>query len=228
MEIFREILDVGKLSILHEDKTKDGNTMTVLSKFADTKKNSNGRTYPARILKREVERVQKQIEAGGFWGTAEHPKTGNQTVTGASHIIQKMWFDEKAGEAWASLKIIPTAKGKDVMTLIKQGAQLGLSTRGTGSVSKDGTIQDDYKMLGCDIVGSPSSQGARFNQSNIFESVDFEEREENKMTKKTDNEIVIEAVNAVHGGKYESIEEALQKLGRRDLADELDALEMVS
>lgn len=190
MENLREILSIGKAVIISEGKTKDGETKTVLTKIADIKKNANGRTYPARILKREVERVQKQIESGGFFGTAEHPAWGNQTVTNASHIVQKMFFDEKVGEAWASLKIIPTTKGKDVMTLIKNGAQLGVSTRGTGSVSKDGTVQDDYKMLGVDIVGSPSSQVARFDQSNIFESVGFEEKEEGTKMKKTSEEFI--------------------------------------
>jgi len=190
----KEITSFEKLKVIHEATTKDGETMTVKARVADTKRNANNRSYPASLLKREVARLQKQIESGGFFGTAEHPASGNQMVTGASHIFKKMWFEPVTEEVWAELKIIPTTRGKDLMTLIKNGAQLGLSTRGTGSVSSEGRVMDDYKMKGVDIVGSPSSQGATFDKDAIFESLNLEpeKTEDEKMRHKA------ELINAHH------------------------------
>jgi len=198
----KEITSFGKLKVIHEAITKDGETMTIKARIADTKRNANNRSYPASLLKREVERVQKQIESGGLFGTAEHPVSGNQMVTGASHIVKKMWYEPVTKEVWAEMKIIPTTRGKDVMTLIKNGAQLGLSTRGTGSVSSEGRVMDDYKLKGVDIVGSPSSQGATFDKDAIFESVGFEAKPEEEMKHKA------ELINAHHQKAKKAIDEA--------------------
>jgi hypothetical protein len=171
----REVLNIGKPKIIHEGKTKDGETMTILSKFtkAGPEKNRNGRIYPIPLMKREVAKVQKAVESGAFIGTGDHHPSGQATIADASHIIKKLWMEDD-GTGWAELKIIPTDRGKNIMTLIRQGAKLGLSTRGFGTALSSGVVQDDYSLTGIDIVTNPSIETAVFNQKNVFESVGFE------------------------------------------------------
>ena len=174
MKKLQEILTIGRPRILHEGKTKDGDTMTILAPFTQAgEKNQNGRIYPMALMKREVERVQSKVESGAFIGSGDHNPSGHASIGDASHIVQKLWMDEE-GKGWAELKILPTTKGKNVMTIIRNGGQLGLSTRGMGSVLRDGKVADDYKLFGIDIVTNPSYQGGVFNQANIHESADFE------------------------------------------------------
>lgn len=206
MEKLIELTNIGNIKILHEGKTKDGNTMTILAPFIQAdQKNKNGRIYPKSLLKREVERVQKSVESGSFIGSGDHGSSGYSSIADASHIIKKLWMDED-GRGMAELKIVPTLRGKSAMTLIKNGATLGLSTRGFGNVSKDGTVQDNFKLNGVDIVTNPSYEGGTFDKSNVFESVDFEK----KMEKKT----------APLGSKERQIELVLEMKFKEDVKEE--------
>lgn len=219
MEKLQEIIDIGNVKILHEGKTKVGNTMTILAPWGQADEaTKNGRTYSLSLLQREVNRVQKSVEAGSFIGSGDHNPSGQSTISDASHIIKKLWID-KDGKGMAELKIIPTVRGNAAMTLIKQGATLGLSTRGFGDVSPSGIVSDNYKLSGIDIVTNPSASVATFNQDNVFESVGFDEKEEHKMAKSTTiKQAITRAVNDVNDGKFSSIQEALIASGRGDLA----------
>ena len=179
----REILTQDKFTILSEKKSGDGSTITALVPWGQAdEKTINKRIYPKALLQREVDRIQKAVEAGSFIGTGDHPASGLADIKTASHIINKIWLDE-GGRGWAKIKILDTERGKNIQSLIKGGAQLGISTRGFGQVGKSGKVDDDYKLMGIDIVMNPSVKSATFSKANIFESVGFEEEEKVKKTK---------------------------------------------
>lgn len=182
----REILHPrDKFTILGEKKSGDKSTITALVPWAQADEETiNKRIYPKALLQREVDRVQAAVEAGSFIGTGDHPKSGLSDIKTASHIINKIWMDE-GGRGWAKIKILDTERGKNIQSLIKGGAQLGISTRGFGQVGKSGRVDDDYKLMGIDIVMNPSVKSATFSKANIFESVDFEEEEKVEPVKKT-------------------------------------------
>jgi len=175
MNILREIQFETEPIVLCETKTKDGTVMDILVPWCQSDvKNGNGRNYSRALLDREVERIQSSVKEGSFLGTGDHPKTGVANIATASHIVKKVWLDKK-GKGWTELTIVPTSRGKDVMTLINNGAKLGVSARGTGNVDETtGMVQDDYKFMGIDIVTSPSFGDGAFNKNDIFESLEFE------------------------------------------------------
>lgn len=178
MKEFRELIEAKELKILGEKKTKDGDVMNVSVPWIQAdKKNQNKRIYPKSLLQREIARVQASVKKGAFLGTGDHPAHGLADIATASHIVTALSLDEK-GQGWAEFRILPTNRGKNIQTLIRNGATLGVSCRGFGNIGQDGTVLDDYKLVGVDIVTSPSFKDATFSQKNVFESLSFEEQQQ--------------------------------------------------
>ncbi len=197
MNKLQEIFDAGKPEIISERKRPDGNTMTVVVPFVQAdKKNQNGRTYPLALLKKEVSRIQSAVKRHRLIGTGDHPAGGFSDIATSSHILQKVWLDNK-GKGYVEMKIIPTPRGKTIQTLINHGAELGVSSRGFGNVSDTGIVQNDYRLMGIDIVQNPSYKQGTFNKNDVFESLDFEkENAEDKMMGLTEKyvEAMIESI----------------------------------
>ncbi len=194
----REILQ-PEIQILSEQKTKDGSLKILAPWIQADRKNNNGRLYPLSLLQREVAETQKRIEQGSAIGSADHPGGAFTTLGDASHIITKLEVD-KNGKGWMEAKILPTSKGKNVIEIIKAGGQLGISARGAGSISKDGRVESDYKLLGIDIVTNPSEPTATFDQSNVFESLEFSD--ESKSKNKDKNKELEKAINKLEQESY--------------------------
>lgn len=166
----------SKIKILSERKTKDGSLYILAPWIMTGRKNRNGRLYSQPLIQREVAKFQDRIKSGSVIGSADHPAGAFTTLDTASHIVTKLTVD-KDGQGWMEAKILPTSKGKNVIEIINSGGQLGISARGAGTVSPNGIVANDYKLLGIDIVTNPSEPTATFDKSNIFESVEFSEEE---------------------------------------------------
>lgn len=194
MAIFVDVTEQDRFTILFEGRTEEGNVMNILVPFSQAdEKNGNGRIYSKALLKREIDRVQDDIQKGGFLGTADHPESGNTELRSVSHIVRKMWL-EKDGRAWAELGILDTQKGRDLKTIIKSGGRLGVSTRGFGTMDDTtGKVNDDYKLANLDIVANPSYKDGVFSKDNIFESVDLSKKMESKMMHKKSSEKLIKS-----------------------------------
>ncbi len=176
----KELFEAERIKILFEGKTKDSHMRVLVPWIQADKKNLNDRIYPMSLLRRETTRIQKAVESGAFIGTGDHPAGGMTDIATASHIVRKIWLDED-GKGQAEIKILPTARGKNIMALIKGGARLGISSRGFGNVDeKTRRVKDDYKLQGIDIVTNPSFADATFDKSNVFESVNFEPKKTEK------------------------------------------------
>ena len=194
MDKLQEFFDAGSPVIISERKRPDGDSKTVVVPWVQAdKKNGNGRTYPLALLQREVTRIQDAVNRHSMIGTGDHPISGSANVATASHILQKVWLDEK-GKGFVQMKIVPTPRGKAIMTLIDQGAELGVSSRGFGTTSPTGIVRNDYRLVGIDIVTSPSYKEGVFSKKDIFESLEFESDEDSVIQKKvTPAEVYYEA-----------------------------------
>ena len=96
-------------------------------------KNKNGRVYPMEILQKEVNRYNKEfIKEKRAYGELGHPEGPTINLERASHMITALYPDGKnfIGEA----KILATPMGEIVKTLMDEGAKLGVSSRGMGSL----------------------------------------------------------------------------------------------
>lgn len=126
-------------------------------------KNRNGRVYPREILVREVNRYTKEfINKNRAFGELGHPDGPTVNLERVCHMVKSLIpdGDNFIGEA----KIMDTPYGKIVKGLIDEGAQLGVSSRGMGSVvERNGVnyVKDDfYLATAADIVADPSAPDA--------------------------------------------------------------------
>jgi|TARA_R110002096_G_scaffold117617_1_gene254908 hypothetical protein len=126
-------------------------------------KNRNGRVYPMEILSKEVKRYNKEyINEKRAFGELGHPDGPTVNLERASHMITALYPDGKnyIGEA----KILGTPMGEIVKNLMDEGAKLGVSSRGMGSLdSKNGAnyVRNDfYLATAADIVADPSAPNA--------------------------------------------------------------------
>ena len=126
-------------------------------------KNRNGRVYPREILVREVNRYNKDfVERKRAFGELGNPDGPTINLERVSHMITKLTSNGKdfIGEA----KIMNTPYGKIVKGLIDEGAQMGVSSRGMGSImNRNGVnyVKDDfYLATAADIVADPSAPDA--------------------------------------------------------------------
>ena len=126
-------------------------------------KNRNGRVYPMEILEKEVTKYNKNfIKENRAFGELGHPEGPTVNLERVSHMITELHPDGKnfIGEA----KIMDTPMGKIVKNLMDEGAKLGVSSRGMGSLdSKNGAnyVRDDfYLATAADIVADPSAPNA--------------------------------------------------------------------
>ena len=126
-------------------------------------KNRNGRVYPVETLAKEVRRYSKEfIEKKRAFGELGHPDGPTVNLERVSHMITSLKPEGKnfIGEA----KIMDTPYGKIVKNLIDEGAQLGVSSRGMGSIQsmqgKNIVGKDFYLATAADIVADPSAPDA--------------------------------------------------------------------
>ena len=127
-------------------------------------KNRNNRIYPMEILEKEVSRYNKEyVKKNRAFGELGHPDGPTVNLERVSHMITKLYPEEKnfIGEA----KIMDTPYGKIVKNLITEGAKLGVSSRGMGSLIPGprgvNMVKDDfYLATAADIVADPSAPGA--------------------------------------------------------------------
>ena len=126
-------------------------------------KNRNGRVYPMDVLEKEVKRYNEEyVDKKRAFGELGHPEGPTVNLDKVSHMITKLEPDGKniIGEA----KIMDTPNGKIVKTLMDEGATLGVSSRGMGSLEpKNGANyvkKDFYLATAADIVADPSAPNA--------------------------------------------------------------------
>ena len=126
-------------------------------------KNRNGRVYPKEIMIKEVNRYNKEfVEKKRAFGELGHPDGPTVNLERVSHMITNLQQDGSnyVGEA----KIMNTPNGKILKGLIYEGAQLGVSSRGMGSLEqRNGAnyVKSDFMLAtAADIVADPSAPDA--------------------------------------------------------------------
>ena len=125
--------------------------------------NRNGRRYPFRTLQREVAKYdENHIQKGRALGELGHPDGPNINLDKVSHKIESL--KENGNNFIGRAKILDTPNGRIAKSLLDEGVKLGVSSRGMGSLRKEGNcniVQDDFMLAtAADIVADPSAPDA--------------------------------------------------------------------
>jgi hypothetical protein len=170
------------------DFSQDIILYAVLQKY-DTP-NKNGRIYPKRLLERENDKYQILISKGGALNELNHPSSSLIDLDRVSHSIVETWWDGKilmgkiklfTSPGWKKMGVVST-KGDQAAMLLMNGATLGISSRGVGSLKTEGgqnIVQDDFELVCFDLVSSPSTPGA-YVFSDLGDREKYEESTEEK------------------------------------------------
>ena len=159
--LLEDVFIIENLQILNEDK--DHGVMKVRGVFqrAD-EQNKNGRVYTKELLMREMTKLQDSIDNRRLVGELDHPSHDAVKLSQVSHLITKL--DMKGNEVIGEAEVLDTPMGKVAQALIKGGVQVGISSRGMGTLSEgeDGRhyVNEDFRLITWDLVADPSTRGA--------------------------------------------------------------------
>jgi len=136
-------------------------------------KNRNGRIYPRGIMENAVNKyTTEQVKTGRAVGELNHPQGPTINLDKVSHRITELKWN--GNDVVGKAQILDTPMGQVVKGLLEGGVQLGVSTRGMGSlVEKNGVayVKDDFILNTVDIVQDPSAPEAFVN--GVMEGVDW-------------------------------------------------------
>lgn len=167
---------VENVKVITEAKENGKKNMFIEGIFLQADlQNRNGRIYPVAVLEKEVNRyVTENIEKKRAYGELGHPQGPSINLDRVSHMIESIRKD--GSNFIGRAKVLETPMGNIVRNLIDEGANLGVSSRGMGSIkeSKNGIMEvqsDFYLATAADIVADPSAPDA-FVQG-IMEGVEW-------------------------------------------------------
>jgi hypothetical protein len=162
MKLITETIE--NIEVLKEEKADGKKDYKIRGVFMQADiKNRNGRIYPVETLAKEVKRYTNEfINKKRAFGELGHPDGPTVNLERVSHMITSLKPEGKnfIGEA----KVMDTPYGKIVKNLIDEGAQLGVSSRGMGSIQqmsgRNVVGKDFYLATAADIVADPSAPDA--------------------------------------------------------------------
>ena len=136
-------------------------------------KNRNGRIYPMQVMEKAVGKYSTdQVSKGRAVGELNHPEGPTVNLDKVSHKINDLKFE--GNDVMGKAQILDTPMGNIVKGLLEGGVQLGVSTRGMGSLEQRNNamyVKDDFMLNAIDIVQDPSAPGAFVN--GIMEGVEW-------------------------------------------------------
>jgi len=152
--------DRAQIQIVSEERTEGGKDLYMKGIFIEGGvKNGNNRVYPVNEIAKAVETINEQIKGGySVLGEVDHPDDLKINLDRVSHMITQMWMDGPCGHG--KLKILPTPMGQLVKTMLESGVKLGVSSRGSGSVSESTGHVSEFEIVTVDIVAQPSAPHA--------------------------------------------------------------------
>ena len=167
MKLISEFNDYSISPVIVEGKEDGKKDYFIEGIFMQSEiKNRNGRIYPKEVIQKEVKRYNKEfVEQDRAFGELGHPEGPTINLDKVSHMITKL--EEDGNNFVGRAKILSTPNGQIVKNLIDDGAKLGVSSRGLGSLESKGNAQyvkDDFQLATAgDIVADPSAPEAFVN-----------------------------------------------------------------
>lgn len=153
--------------------------------------NRNGRIYPEPILRREAENYVKLIKEQRALGEADHPESSIVAISRISHNVVELWWEGNVLMGKLEIIMSPgfvnqgiiSCEGDRIANYLRKGIKIGVSSRGVGSLKKEGgknIVQDDFEIICWDIVTSPSTPGSWIYNDKPSTEQQMSESKENK------------------------------------------------
>jgi hypothetical protein len=173
MKLIAEYIGQPIETVITEAKS-GGKSYAIEGVFAQAdQKNRNGRVYPRAIMEKAVDKyVTEQVAQKRSVGELNHPEGPTVNLDKVSHLITDLQWE--GNDVIGKAQILDTPMGQIVKGLLEGGVQLGVSTRGMGSLeNKNGTmvVKNDFILNTVDIVQDPSAPAAFVN--GIMEGVEW-------------------------------------------------------
>jgi hypothetical protein len=160
------ITELSQELMLEESKS-DGVHIVGIFSSAELK-NNNNRVYKKDILEREVDKLVEKVNDGTAWGELGHPP--NPEINPERISILTKNLEWKNNDVLGKAKVLDTPMGQIAKTLVKEG-KMGISSRGLGTVSEEGYVNEDFNLITWDLVTDPSNHPSWVN--GIYEGQDF-------------------------------------------------------
>jgi len=165
MQLITEIIDGSQVIIVEgKDGEKD---IFIEGVFMQSDiKNHNGRIYPKKIMEGQItEYNASYIGKNRAMGELGHPPSPQINLDRVSHNIIELRY-KSSTDVYGKAKLLDTPCGNIAKNLVSEGIQLGVSSRGLGTVKESGgvnVVQDNFKLATIDIVADPSAPSAFVN-----------------------------------------------------------------
>ena len=160
MLLLREAVDFSDVQLLTEADAAGKKSLWIEGIFAQAeKKNRNGRIYPKAVMEKSINNyIDNHVNKKRALGEISHPD-GRPHVKQelASHLITELKFT--GNDVYGKAKVLETPQGMVLAGLLNGGVQMGVSTRGLGTVmERSGStfVNDDYVVMAIDAVADPS------------------------------------------------------------------------
>lgn len=160
MLLLREAVDFADVQLLTEADSSGKKSLFIEGIFAQAeKKNRNGRIYPKAVMEKSINTyIENHVQKKRALGEISHPEGRPQVKPElASHLITELKFN--GNDVYGKAKVLETPQGQVLAGLLNGGVQMGVSTRGLGTVmEKSGStfVNDDYVVMAIDAVADPS------------------------------------------------------------------------
>ena len=173
--LLEDVFVIENLQVLNEGKTGPMRVRGVFQRADE--ENNNKRIYSKELLCREIEKLEESMKGRRLMGELDHPQHDSVKLSNVSHLITKL--DVKGNEIIGEAEILDTPMGKVAKALIEGGVQIGISSRGMGTLSEgqDGKryVNEDFRLITWDLVADPSTRGAFPSLAESRQSVLVEE-----------------------------------------------------
>ena len=173
MKLIAEYTD-QHLEVITEAKENGEKTYTIEGIFMQAdQKNRNGRIYPKDVMSKALDKYNtEQVSKGRAVGELNHPEGPTVNLDKVSHKIESL--DWQGNDVVGKATILSTPMGEIVKGLLDGGVQLGVSTRGMGSLERGENammVKGDFLLNAVDIVQDPSAPSAFVN--GVMEGVEW-------------------------------------------------------
>lgn len=168
MKLIREFVGLEDLEIIVEEGEKLGchtkQKYYIHGPFMTAEaKNLNERKYPRKVMENAVKVYNEEyVKRGRACSELDHPDSATVNLERVSHIITELGFkSETDHHVYGKARVLDEAyfpMAKILVGYLKEKIITGISSRGVGSL-QNGIVGDDFQIVACDIVLSPSGPG---------------------------------------------------------------------